>query len=70
MKTRLNAVVFDNLKVLSEMLQAGNSSNRGQGLVEYALIMSLIVLVGMVGLALFGTGEQALFGRILGAWPH
>lgn len=70
LKGRLSASIPNNLKVLLQMVQSRESDDRGQGLVEYSLIMSLVVLVGMVGLAMFGAGESGLFSRILDAWPR
>ena len=37
---------------------------RGQGLVEYALILVLIAIAVIVGLAAFGGGVQGLFNSI------
>jgi pilus assembly protein Flp/PilA len=44
---------------------------RGQGMVEYALIIVLIAIVVIVALTLFGTQLSATYSRIVHnpAWP-
>jgi Flp pilus assembly pilin Flp len=42
----------------------GTSPATGQSLVEYALIVSLIVLVAVAALALFGTQIDAILSTI------
>jgi pilus assembly protein Flp/PilA len=44
---------------------------RGQGMVEYALIIVLIALVVIIALTLFGTQLSATYSRIVSnpAWP-
>ncbi len=41
----------------------------GQGLVEYGLILFLVVIVALVGVALFGGGVNGLWGRIHNSMP-
>lgn len=45
-------------------------ANRGQGLVEYGLLMSLMVLAVIVGLSAFGASVAALMGNIVAQMPH
>ena len=48
---------------------AGAGENeRGQGLVEYALIIALVALVVIGGLALLGEDIGALFDRVADAF--
>ena len=44
-------------------------SDSGQGLAEYSLIMSLVVLAVIVIFAIFGQQVQALYVSIVGEWP-
>lgn len=41
---------------------------KGQGLVEYALIIALVVLVLIVALALFGEGIANLYENVVSAF--
>ncbi len=41
-------------------------SERGQGLVEYALILLLVAIVVIGALTLFGQGTSGLYDRIAG----
>lgn len=50
------------------MLSSPNE--RGQGLVEYALIIALVVIVVIIVLALVGTRiNESLYSRIVSAIP-
>ncbi len=42
---------------------------RGQGLVEYALILLLVVIVLVILVTVFGGQVGNLFSRITSAWP-
>ena len=42
-----------------------NSSPRGQGLVEYAMIILLVGIAVIILLALFGTGVGNMFSNIV-----
>ncbi len=42
---------------------------RGQGLVEYALILLLVVIVLVLLVTVFGGQVGNLFSRITSAWP-
>jgi Flp pilus assembly pilin Flp len=44
----------------------GESDEAGQGLVEYALIISLIAVICIFGLTQLGTGVGGVFTRIVG----
>ena len=52
-----------NVKEVIEMIQI--LEQRGQGLVEYALILVLVALVVIIGLAYFGNGVRNLFQTIV-----
>ncbi|MBN2796063.1 MAG: pilus assembly protein [Clostridia bacterium] len=39
--------------------------NKGQGMVEYAFIVALVVIVVILGITLFGESLQALYQEIL-----
>ena len=41
------------------------SSRKGQGLVEYALLILLVGIAGIVLLALFGTGVGNMFSNVI-----
>jgi Flp pilus assembly pilin Flp len=43
------------------------ASTRGQGLVEYALIIALVAIVSIVTLAVIGPAAQRIFGLVTGA---
>jgi Flp pilus assembly pilin Flp len=45
------------------------SSERGQGLVEYAMILILAVMVIIVVLALFGPAVGAMYSNIIASIP-
>ncbi len=40
----------------------------GQGLVEYALIILLVVVVAVIGLTVFGAALSATYGTIVGSF--
>jgi len=42
---------------------------RGQGLVEYGLILLLIALVVLVALTVFGQSVSALYSQVVSSWP-
>lgn len=42
---------------------------RGQGLMEYALILLLIALVAIGGLTLIGGNLTAMYSNISSSWP-
>lgn len=46
-----------------------NPRERGQGLVEYALIILLVVLVLILIVTLLGTQISQLYSRIVTNWP-
>ena len=49
---------------LAEELKEGFHRQRGQGMVEYALIIALIAIALVAALAAFGGGLQNLFNSI------
>ena len=51
------------LKMITSVLQ----DNRGQGMVEYGLILALVAVVGMAGLILLGPQVLAQFNTVAGA---
>lgn len=53
---------FDNKEVV-KMIQI--LEQRGQGLVEYALILVLVAIVVIIALAFFGTGVRDLFQTVI-----
>lgn len=46
------------------------SNKKGQGMVEYALLLGLIAIVVVAVLLLFGPQVAALFTRIMNALPQ
>jgi pilus assembly protein Flp/PilA len=42
---------------------------RGQGLVEYGLLILLIALVVLVALTVFGQSVSALYSQVVSSWP-
>ncbi len=50
---------------VTSLLSRG-SRDDGQALIEYALIVSLIAIVGIVALRLTGTNLNSLLGKIAG----
>ncbi len=50
------------------MLQAPNV--KGQGLVEYAIIIALVAIVVFIALAAFGTTISNLFKTVASAMPY
>ncbi len=42
---------------------------RGQGLVEYGLILLLIALVVLVALTVFGQSVSSLYSQVVSSWP-
>jgi pilus assembly protein Flp/PilA len=42
---------------------------RAQGMVEYALLICLLVLVCIVLIAIMGTAVSGMYSKITGAWP-
>lgn len=51
------------LKIITSILQ----NNKGQGMVEYGLILALVAVVGMAGLILLGPQVLAQFNTVAGA---
>ena len=51
------------LKMITSVLQ----DKRGQGMVEYGLILALVAVVGMAGLILLGPQILAQFNTVAGA---
>ena len=51
------------LKMITSVLQ----DKRGQGMVEYGLILALVAVVGMAGLILLGPQVLAQFTTVAGA---
>ncbi len=51
------------LKMITSVLQ----DKRGQGMVEYGLILTLVAVVGMAGLILLGPQVLAQFNTVAGA---
>lgn len=47
----------------------GLKDRKGQGLMEYALILMLIALVAIGGLVLIGGNLGAMFSVITSSWP-
>jgi pilus assembly protein Flp/PilA len=45
------------------------SQERGQNLVEYALILLLVALVLILIVTLFGDQVSALYSKIVESWP-
>ena len=60
-----NLVVFNQWKEVSNMLFA--PKEKGQGLVEYALILVLVAIVVIVILALLGPAIGNVFSQIVNA---
>ena len=50
------------LKMITSVLQ----DKRGQGMVEYGLILALVAVVGMAGLILLGPQVLAQFNTVAG----
>jgi len=46
-----------------------NHEERGQGIVEYALIILLIALAVIVALTIFGTQLSTTYSYIVSSWP-
>ena len=46
-----------------------NRCERGQGMVEYALILLLVALVLILIVTLFGTQISTLYSTIVASWP-
>ncbi|WP_448601411.1 class III signal peptide-containing protein [Thermoflexus hugenholtzii] len=42
---------------------------RGQGLVEYGLLILLIALVVLVALTVFGQSVSSLYSQVVSGWP-
>ncbi|MFZ8844629.1 MULTISPECIES: class III signal peptide-containing protein [Thermoflexus] len=42
---------------------------RGQGLVEYGLLILLIALVVLVALTVFGQSVSSLYSQVVSSWP-
>ena len=51
------------LKIITSILQ----NNKGQGMVEYGLILALVAVVGMAGLILLGPQVLAQYNTVAGA---
>ena len=51
------------LKMITSVLQ----DKRGQGMVEYGLILALVAVVGMAGLILLGPQVLTQFNTVAGA---
>ena len=49
------------------MIQAVLQNKKGQGRVEYGLILALVAVVGMAGLVLLGPQVLAQFNTVAGA---
>ena len=43
--------------------------NRGQGLVEYALILGLVAIIVIVIVAVFGTEVSEMYKQVIDNWP-
>jgi len=56
--------VVEWMRRIGMMVSKDRELQAGQGLVEYGLIISFVVLVGMVGLATFGTALVNYMGQI------
>ncbi len=53
------------MKLYFRLMASLDSSFRGQGLLEYALLIVLVGIIVIVALALFGTGVGNLFSNIV-----
>ena len=49
------------------MIQTVLQNKKGQGMVEYGLILALVAVVGMAGLVLLGPHVLAQFNTVAGA---
>lgn len=49
-----------------QMLKLALRNQKGQGMVEYGLILALVAVVGVVGLILIGPKLQTMFTDIAG----
>ena len=49
-----------------KMIQSVLQNKKGQGMVEYGLILALVAVVGMAGLVLLGPQVAAQFNTIAG----
>ena len=49
------------------MIQTVLQNKKGQGMVEYGLILALVAVVGMAGLVLLGPQVLAKFNTVAGA---
>ncbi len=45
-------------------------NERGQGLVEYALILLLVVIVLVILVTIYGAQAGNLFSQLMSAWPE
>jgi Flp pilus assembly pilin Flp len=45
------------------------SAEEGQALVEYALLLSLVMMVAFVAVQVFGTGVSGLYSHIVSVYP-
>ena len=50
-----------------EMITSVLQNKKGQGMVEYGLILALVAVVGMAGLILLGPQVLAQFNTVAGA---
>ncbi len=42
---------------------------KGQGLVEYALLLLLIALIVLIALTVFGQTVSGLYSQVVSSWP-
>jgi Flp pilus assembly pilin Flp len=49
------------------LMKHSDGHDAGATMVEYSLMVSLIAVVALVGVQLFGNGVQGLFGDVVGA---
>lgn len=53
--------------MMLEMVKLVLQNRKGQGMVEYGLILALVAIVAMVALGPIGTNAAATFGRVSAA---
>jgi pilus assembly protein Flp/PilA len=55
------------VEIMNRLYSANRSSENGQGLVEYALILVLVALVVIIALALLGPNISNIFSQVSNA---
>ena len=53
--------------MMLEMVKVVLQNRKGQGMVEYGLILALVAIIAMVGLGPIGTAAKATFDTVAGA---